>query len=201
MYLVQSVHGAVRTRCDPRIMLAVVHLLMRAAGGQLGRQRPRRASTCAVLRSAVFVVPACAAPCCAGSVTKQEICDAIYQQTGRNLADNEMVMPEIKTLGTFECSVKLVSSQHGAAWQHLRCSWHGSTLHIIVSCWRACWHGCLPACMSLKCCSSPVVDQPVSAAAVRCYSLTPASCLQHPEVTGVFNIVIQKEKQSQPKKK
>lgn len=25
--------------------------------------------------------------------------------------------------------------------------------------------------------------------------------LQHPEVTGVFNIVVQKEKQTQPKKK
>lgn len=58
------------------------------------------------------------------SVTKQEICDAIYQQTGRNLADMDMEMPEIKALGTFECSVKLVSSfggaaQHGTAWQPL----------------------------------------------------------------------------------
>jgi large subunit ribosomal protein L9 len=43
------------------------------------------------------------------SVTKAEIVDAIYQQTGRNLAEMEMEMPEIKTLGTFECSVKLVS--------------------------------------------------------------------------------------------
>lgn len=42
------------------------------------------------------------------SVTKQEIVDAVYQQTGRNLADSDIVMPEIKTLGTFECSVKLV---------------------------------------------------------------------------------------------
>ena len=42
------------------------------------------------------------------SVTKQEIVDAIYQQTGRNLADAEMVVPEIKAVGTFECSVKLV---------------------------------------------------------------------------------------------
>lgn len=59
-------------------------------------------------------------------VTKQEIVDAIYQQTGRNLADMDMEMPEIKALGTFECSVKLVSScagggaaQHGTAWQPL----------------------------------------------------------------------------------
>lgn len=56
-------------------------------------------------------------------VTKQEIVDAIYQQTGRNLADMDMEMPEIKALGTFECSVKLVSSyaggaaQHGTAWR------------------------------------------------------------------------------------
>lgn len=46
------------------------------------------------------------------SVTKQEVCDAIYQQTGRNLVDMEMEMPEIKALGTFECSVKLVRPQH-----------------------------------------------------------------------------------------
>jgi hypothetical protein len=43
-------------------------------------------------------------PC---SVTKQEIVDAIYQQTGRSIADFELEMPDIKSLGTFECSVKL----------------------------------------------------------------------------------------------
>jgi large subunit ribosomal protein L9 len=41
------------------------------------------------------------------SVTKQEIVDAIYQQTGRSIADFELEMPDIKSLGTFECSVKL----------------------------------------------------------------------------------------------
>jgi hypothetical protein len=44
------------------------------------------------------------APC---SVTKQEIVDAIYQQTGRSIADFELEIPDIKALGTFECSVKL----------------------------------------------------------------------------------------------
>eukprot|EP00882_Tetradesmus_deserticola_P000979 GHRQ01001060.1.p1 GENE.GHRQ01001060.1~~GHRQ01001060.1.p1 ORF type:complete len:194 (+),score=89.05 GHRQ01001060.1:444-1025(+) len=42
-----------------------------------------------------------------GSVTKQEIVDAIYQQTGRSIADFELEMPDMKTLGTYECSVKL----------------------------------------------------------------------------------------------
>eukprot|EP00878_Enallax_costatus_P001610 GHUV01001761.1.p1 GENE.GHUV01001761.1~~GHUV01001761.1.p1 ORF type:complete len:200 (+),score=67.40 GHUV01001761.1:203-802(+) len=42
-----------------------------------------------------------------GSVTKQEIVDAIYQQTGRSIADLELTVPDIKTLGTYECSVKL----------------------------------------------------------------------------------------------
>jgi large subunit ribosomal protein L9 len=41
-------------------------------------------------------------------VTKQEVVDAVYQQTGRSLADEDLAVPEIKTLGTFECSVKLV---------------------------------------------------------------------------------------------
>jgi large subunit ribosomal protein L9 len=41
------------------------------------------------------------------SVTKQEIVDAIYQQTGRSIADYELEIPDIKSLGTFECSVKL----------------------------------------------------------------------------------------------
>jgi hypothetical protein len=42
------------------------------------------------------------------SVTKQEVIDAVYQQTGRKVADTDLEVPEIKTLGTFECSVKLV---------------------------------------------------------------------------------------------
>lgn len=64
------------------------------------------------------------------SVTKQEIVDAIYQQTGRSIAEFELEVPDIKTLGTFECSVKL-----------------------------------------------------------------------HPEVTGTFNVLIQREKNAQAKKK
>lgn len=42
-----------------------------------------------------------------GSVTVQEVADAIYQQTGRQVADCEFEMPEIKTVGTYECRVKL----------------------------------------------------------------------------------------------
>jgi hypothetical protein len=48
------------------------------------------------------------------SVTKAEVIDAIYQQTGRKLDDAELVVPEIKAVGTFECSVKLVSCVAGA---------------------------------------------------------------------------------------
>mmetsp|Transcript_9955 Transcript_9955/g.27090 ORF Transcript_9955/g.27090 Transcript_9955/m.27090 type:complete len:192 (+) Transcript_9955:49-624(+) len=42
-----------------------------------------------------------------GSVQKSEVADAIYQQTGRNLADAEITVPEIKAVGTYECQVKL----------------------------------------------------------------------------------------------
>lgn len=41
------------------------------------------------------------------SVTKQEIVDAIYQQTGRSIADYELTIPDIKALGTYECTVKV----------------------------------------------------------------------------------------------
>lgn len=40
-------------------------------------------------------------------MTNQEVVDAIYQQTGRSVADFELEVPDIKALGTFECSVKL----------------------------------------------------------------------------------------------
>jgi large subunit ribosomal protein L9 len=36
-----------------------------------------------------------------------EVADAIYQQTGRSLADAEFTIPEIKAVGTYECSVRL----------------------------------------------------------------------------------------------
>lgn len=41
------------------------------------------------------------------SVTKQEVVDAIYQQTGRSIEGLELVMPDIKALGAFTCSVQL----------------------------------------------------------------------------------------------
>ncbi|MEW5302832.1 MAG: hypothetical protein WDW38_004058 [Sanguina aurantia] len=42
-----------------------------------------------------------------GSVQTQEVADAIYQQTGRSVADCEFVIPEIKAIGTYECQVRL----------------------------------------------------------------------------------------------
>lgn len=48
------------------------------------------------------LLPAC-------SVTKAEVVDAIYQQTGRKVEEAELTVPEIKSVGTFECTVKLVS--------------------------------------------------------------------------------------------
>ncbi|KAG2430512.1 hypothetical protein HXX76_010035 [Chlamydomonas incerta] len=42
-----------------------------------------------------------------GSVQVQEIADAIYQQTGRNVSDCEITVPEIKSVGTYECTIRL----------------------------------------------------------------------------------------------
>jgi large subunit ribosomal protein L9 len=42
-----------------------------------------------------------------GSVQIQEIADAIYQQTGRNVSDSEISVPEIKAVGTYECTIRL----------------------------------------------------------------------------------------------
>eukprot|EP00775_Hariotina_reticulata_P007255 gene7255-7468_t len=64
------------------------------------------------------------------SVTKQDITDAIYQQMGQDITKYELDIPDIKTLGTFQCTLKV-----------------------------------------------------------------------HPEVTGVFSVVIQKEKNVQAKKR
>lgn len=36
-----------------------------------------------------------------------EIADAIYQQTGKKLDEKEFEVPEIKSVGTYECRVKL----------------------------------------------------------------------------------------------
>lgn len=42
-----------------------------------------------------------------GSVTAQELVDAIRMQTGRELDRKAVTLPEIKTLGTFDASIKL----------------------------------------------------------------------------------------------
>lgn len=42
-----------------------------------------------------------------GSVAVSEVAEAIYQQTGRNVADGEFTVPEIKTIGTYECTLRL----------------------------------------------------------------------------------------------
>eukprot|EP00210_Caulerpa_lentillifera_P006827 g6526.t1 len=49
-----------------------------------------------------------------GSVTKQDIADAIYQQTGQQLEKQNIKIPEIKTLGTFNVTVKLHPEVIGA---------------------------------------------------------------------------------------
>jgi large subunit ribosomal protein L9 len=41
------------------------------------------------------------------AVTKEEVCDAVYQQTGRDVKSLPMEVPEIKALGTYEVSVRL----------------------------------------------------------------------------------------------
>ncbi|KAG1656475.1 hypothetical protein FOA52_005634 [Chlamydomonas sp. UWO 241] len=42
-----------------------------------------------------------------GSVSVKDVADAIYQQTGRQLPEADFTIPDIKTVGTHECSVKL----------------------------------------------------------------------------------------------
>eukprot|EP00873_Tetraselmis_striata_P037974 jgi/Tetstr1/458238/TSEL_044726.t1 len=42
-----------------------------------------------------------------GSVTTQEIVDAIAQQTGRELNKKDVTLPEIKSLGTYDAEIKL----------------------------------------------------------------------------------------------
>lgn len=42
-----------------------------------------------------------------GSVTAQEVADAIYQQTSRELDKSMFTIPEIKSLGTYDVQVKL----------------------------------------------------------------------------------------------
>lgn len=49
-----------------------------------------------------------------GSVTPQEVVDAIKMQTGRELERRNVTLPEIKTLGTYDASVKLHSEVSGS---------------------------------------------------------------------------------------
>lgn len=41
------------------------------------------------------------------SVAVKDVSEAIYQQTGRQLAEADFKIPDIKTVGTYECTVKL----------------------------------------------------------------------------------------------
>lgn len=49
-----------------------------------------------------------------GSVTAQDVVDAIKMQTGRELKRSDVALPEIKTLGTFDTTVKLHPEVVGA---------------------------------------------------------------------------------------
>lgn len=41
------------------------------------------------------------------AVTRDEVCEAVYQQTGRDIKALPMEMPEIKALGSYEVTVRL----------------------------------------------------------------------------------------------
>lgn len=49
-----------------------------------------------------------------GSVTAQDVVDAIKMQTGRELERRDVTLPEIKTLGSYEATVKLHPEVIGA---------------------------------------------------------------------------------------
>lgn len=49
-----------------------------------------------------------------GSVTAADVVDAIKMQTGRELEKRDVTLPEIKTLGTYEATVKLHPEVVGA---------------------------------------------------------------------------------------
>ena len=40
-------------------------------------------------------------------MSKAEIVDAVYQQTGRKLDEDSLTVPEIKAVGTYEVSISL----------------------------------------------------------------------------------------------
>ena len=42
-----------------------------------------------------------------GSVTAAEVCEAVYQQTGRDISALPLEMPEVKALGSYDVSVRL----------------------------------------------------------------------------------------------
>lgn len=41
------------------------------------------------------------------TLAAKEVVDAIYQQTGRVIQEADLVLPDIKSVGTYECTVKL----------------------------------------------------------------------------------------------
>ncbi len=46
-------------------------------------------------------------------MSTKEVAEAIYQQTGRALPEADFSLPDIKSVGTFECSVKLHPEVNG----------------------------------------------------------------------------------------
>lgn len=48
-----------------------------------------------------------------GSVSAKEVVDAIYQQTGRIIPEADFVIPDIKSVGTYEVTVKLHPEVNG----------------------------------------------------------------------------------------
>lgn len=49
-----------------------------------------------------------------GSVTSADVAEAIKMQTGRELKKSDITVPDIKTLGSYECTVKLHADVVGA---------------------------------------------------------------------------------------
>jgi large subunit ribosomal protein L9 len=49
-----------------------------------------------------------------GSVTAADVAEAIKMQTGRELKKSDITVPDIKTLGSYECTVKLHADVVGA---------------------------------------------------------------------------------------
>ncbi len=47
------------------------------------------------------------APPAPHSVSVKDVVESIYQQTGRNIPEADVSVPDIKSVGTFECTAKL----------------------------------------------------------------------------------------------